>query len=635
MTEELDKKGQFPADEDPIEEALRAARVHQRAGRAKETAAVLSKVLRVDPNNVEALTGMAEIASISDQPTASLPFYAKILHFEPDNKDALNNRGVILMNIGDAEASEFSFRKLLKFYPEDIDGLNNLGTNLIAQRRYDEAKIELERAVRIDPQQPKAFYNLGVLKMQSEPGNKKQQMEYFLKAIEIDPDYADAHSNLASIYSSLEENDRALMHIDRVLLVRPNDAINLFNKGLILRKRRDFSNAIACFKTARQLFPEPHIVDHEMGQTHYESGDLKSASAFFLLSVSERLSFSKGFLSLGKTFAEMGQVAKAKEAFRQAGNVTEAKQRLHHLDLVTGDEIPWKHLKTSFDEIFKNTGSPSNRLWQGETLKSKLVVHTAGIREDEILLFIRLLPALQTKCQDIALVVRASMRLLISRVIGVDQVLEEENFDEKQLNSDVKITHIHSLPQLLGIEDRFLPDTDRYLYPDTARERPWDINQHSNNRLNIGLFWTNTNIPTGPLQEFRFEEYEPIVQTEGANFIGLAKPVDKLQKDHLRDLDVGDIGSVIRDTEDLAAAIDGVDLLITSDSLAAHISGALAKPTILLLPLLPNWYWGYKETISSHYKTIVIMRQSAANNWDRPVQKTLTRLVEQYDLRVD
>ena len=59
MTEELDKNRQFPADEDPIEEALRAARVHQRAGRAKETAAVLSKVLGVDPNNIEALTGMA------------------------------------------------------------------------------------------------------------------------------------------------------------------------------------------------------------------------------------------------------------------------------------------------------------------------------------------------------------------------------------------------------------------------------------------------------------------------------------------------------------------------------------------------------------------------------------------------
>ena len=202
MTEELDKNRQFPADEDPIEEALRAARVHQRAGRAKETAAVLSKVLGVDPNNIEALTGMAEIASISDQPTASLPFYAKILNLDPENRNALNNRGIILMNIGDPEASEFSFRKLLKFYPDDVDGLNNLGTNLTEQRRFDEAQDQLQKAMNIDANQPQAFYNMGVLKMKSDPENKEEQLRYLNKAIEIDPEYADAHSNIASIFAS-------------------------------------------------------------------------------------------------------------------------------------------------------------------------------------------------------------------------------------------------------------------------------------------------------------------------------------------------------------------------------------------------------------------------------------------------
>ena len=67
--------------------------------------------------------------------------------------------------------------------------------------------------------------------------------------------------------------------------------------------------------------------------------------------------------------------------------------------------------------------------------------------------------------------------------------------------------------------------------------------------------------------------------------------------------------SLFEDLEDLAAAIDRLDLLVTSDGLAAHIAGALEKPTMLLLPLLPNYYWGYKTIVSTSYPTLQLIRQ--------------------------
>ena len=135
---EIDKIERLEIErEEAVEEALAAARTHQRAGRIRETASILDKVLSFDPENIEALTGMAEISAISKQPLAALPIYSKILLHDPENINALTNRGVALMQIGDAEASEVSFSKVVRLYPEDIDGLNNLGTCLIEQNKFD------------------------------------------------------------------------------------------------------------------------------------------------------------------------------------------------------------------------------------------------------------------------------------------------------------------------------------------------------------------------------------------------------------------------------------------------------------------------------------------------------------------
>ncbi len=627
MTEELKKNTQFTEGEDPIEEALRAARVHQRAGRARETAAIFSKVLSVDPNNVEALTGMAEIANISDQPTASLPFYAKILDLDPENKNALNNRGIVLMNIGDPEASEFSFRKLLKFHPEDVDGLNNLGTNLTDQKRFEEAQNQLQKAIDIDANQPQAFYNMGVLKMRSDPENKEEQLRYFSKAIEIDPEYADAHSNIASIYASLNENEAAIKHIDQVLLIKPGDPINLFNKGLIYRKLKNLNGAIDCFKAARNIFPDPHIIDYEIGETHYRSGDLKAAASSFLVSVSERLSFSRGFIALGKTFAEMGQISKAKDAFSQAGDEPEAKARLHQLKLVTEEEEPWAIMKKGFEQIFAKTGTPAKLLWTGEHIAQKLFLYTAGIPEAEIMWLARLIPDVADRCNALCVVVRTSLKPLLMQINGIQEIVTEEDFDDETfLNENVKVTHLHAIPSLLGLEGNVIPNKGRYLNPRSDRRRNWDDLLIQSNQMSIGLFWRNTGVSTGPEQELKFEEYEPILSLENAQFFGLGTIEDELQAGNLRDFDVTDLGSLFEDLEDLAAAIDRLDLLVTSDGLAAHIAGALEKPTMLLLPLLPNYYWGYKTSVATSYPTLQLIRQSIHNDWDRPVQKALQKI---------
>jgi hypothetical protein len=122
---------------------------------------------------------------------------------------------------------------------------------------------------------------------------------------------------------------------------------------------------------------------------------------------------------------------------------------------------------------------------------------------------------------------------------------------------------------------------------------------------------------------------------QGASFIGLSNTTNELQRGHLRDMDAVDISEFIRDKEDLLAAVEELDLIITGDTLTAHLAGALNKPVIVLLPLLPHWLWEYKARSSSYYPSAILLRQSKANDWQRPIMAAIDLLKNKYGLSLN
>ena len=64
-----------------------------------------------------------------------------------------------------------------------------------------------------------------------------KSVEYFNKAIEIKPDFYEAHYNLAQILMSLNKNDEAVKSLEEIQKIKPNDTENLYNLGKIYFKK--------------------------------------------------------------------------------------------------------------------------------------------------------------------------------------------------------------------------------------------------------------------------------------------------------------------------------------------------------------------------------------------------------------
>jgi len=90
----------------------------------------------------------------------------------------------------------------------------------------------------------------------AEEGKTKTAVESMQKAIQIFPDYFDAHLHLGNAFLKTEQFDEAIAELDRARLINPNDERTYQSFGLLLMKRRTFAVAVAVFAEAARLNPE-------------------------------------------------------------------------------------------------------------------------------------------------------------------------------------------------------------------------------------------------------------------------------------------------------------------------------------------------------------------------------------------
>jgi hypothetical protein len=77
---------------------------------------------------------------------------------------------------------------------------------------------------------------------------------------------------------------------------------------------------------------------------------------------------------------------------------------------------------------------------------------------------------------------------------------------------------------------------------------------------------------------------------------------------------------------DTAATIANLDLVITVDTMVAHLAGALGAPVWLMLHFAADWRWLLDRSDSPWYPTMRLMRQKRPGDWDGIVTEVTTAL---------
>ncbi|MDO9421456.1 MAG: tetratricopeptide repeat protein [Herminiimonas sp.] len=139
------------------------------------------KVLQQEPNNRDALLGIAAIAINRGQNAQAGSFYNRLLELDPNDAEA--SAGIASLDQNDPSRAESRLKKILSKNPNSAPTLFTLGNVYAEQSRWSEAQQFYFRAFGAAPGNADYAYNLAIsLDKLDQP---RLALEYYQRALEI------------------------------------------------------------------------------------------------------------------------------------------------------------------------------------------------------------------------------------------------------------------------------------------------------------------------------------------------------------------------------------------------------------------------------------------------------------------
>jgi tetratricopeptide (TPR) repeat protein len=158
----------------------------------------------------------------------------------------------------------------------------------------------------------------GLGQFQLEHGRLDEAIDQFQIALNIDPKYPMARTNLGIALTKKGRIDEAIAHLQIVLKDYPNDAKAHHNLGTALLQKGDSQSAIAAFEKTLSIqarYPSAH---YNLGMALDDSGRLDEAIAHYQEAVQEDPHFAEAYYLLGNDLFRESRVEDAIAAYERA-----------------------------------------------------------------------------------------------------------------------------------------------------------------------------------------------------------------------------------------------------------------------------------------------------------------------------
>ena len=179
------------------------------------------------------------------------------------------------------------------------------------------------------------------------------------------------------------------------------------------------------------------------------------------------------------------------------------------------------------------------------------------------------------------------------------------------------------LPYLFRTTAGELPLATRYLRLPKLLMEAADRKLGRQERMRVGLVWRG-----GDWDRARWVPpacFDSLADLRDIEFWDLQEDETSARLSKLRMRSVTDVcGSGLLA---MAGVLANLDLLVTVDTLAAHLAGALGVPTLLLLKQNADWRWMSGST-TPWYPSLKLIRQTRLNDWSPVISEVGDLLVE-------
>ena len=252
-------------------------------------------------------------------------------------------------------------------------------------------------------------------------------------------------------------------------------------------------------------------------------------------------------------------------------------------------------------------------IWSGEPLADKRVLVRCYHGLGDTVQFIRFAAPLRKIAREVIVWAQKPLTRLIATASGVDRVLPlHDGTPEVDFDTDVEIME---LPHALRVDASAIATAVPYLWPEPCTHQL----SRTGNELMIGLVWR-----AGEWEPKRSVPYALLSRVSTVPGVRLVSLQCGPASAHAPSIPAEDINS--ENVEETAAKLRSLDVLISVDTFAAHLAGALGVPVWLLLNAECDWRWMTDRTDSVWYPTMRLFRTSAPGQWPQVIDSVVAAL---------
>src|SRR6185437_6662205 len=197
------------------EQLLQQGLFHHRQGDVKTVMDRYTQVLRVNPQNPDALYYIAVVACQEGQLKEGIDLARRSLSFNRRQACAHNLIGQALHRMGDIKAALAAFDDALECDVNFAEGYGNRAEMLSELGRASEALSSFDKALALNPKAVPDWINRGALLQAL--GRAEEALASFDKADALAPNNAAILNNRGMALAALGRNDEALAALDRAI----------------------------------------------------------------------------------------------------------------------------------------------------------------------------------------------------------------------------------------------------------------------------------------------------------------------------------------------------------------------------------------------------------------------------------
>ncbi|ORX43026.1 TPR-like protein [Hesseltinella vesiculosa] len=256
----------------------------------------------------------------------ALTIYDRILKKEPNNMGALEGAGLILSQEGKYGQAQSKFETVLALDPEHPQpiALSEIGWIHAQQGDHDMAIDYLTRAIEAADGQPTVeyYFKLGCVywMMGGEfQVDKEYAFKYFMQAVRMDPDYANAFTYLGHYYRSVQhDNPRAKKCYQKAYMLNPLDADAAFHLSNYYVADNENAQAEAIFEQVTNNNSKAGWAWRRLGYAHMKSNRYNDAITCFQKALRTDTGNVHCWEGLGEAYDHEGRYVAALKAFERS-----------------------------------------------------------------------------------------------------------------------------------------------------------------------------------------------------------------------------------------------------------------------------------------------------------------------------